>query len=346
MKMALTTTYDYDYINYSKDPKSPVSVYDFHGVNNLEAKLSTLFYFMFLFSVCGNALVLVIIYRFEKLTTVTNILLLNLVASSLIFMSSLPFTGVYLQLSDWTFGNAMCKIVGTVYYLGFYSSVLFLTLMTFDRHLAVVYPLRSLTVRSQSYAAVSCAVVWLVSGLACIRPMILHTTFTYMVNTTYCQEFPVDDNDVINVKLLRNFGFYLQLILFLIFPLVVIIYCYVRIAITVMSSKINEKFKTVRLIFVIVLLFFICWTPYNISMLMHDEATTREEKERTGYALQVTRVMAYTYFCISPIFYTFVGKKFQNHFRQLLVKHFPGLKKYVSVSQLSRTCTKSTQNEL
>ncbi|XP_068438332.1 C-C chemokine receptor type 1-like [Clinocottus analis] len=345
MKMELST-YDYDYFNYSDEPISPVSPYSFDGVNYLGAQLSILFYFMFLFSVFGNGLVLFIIYRFEKLTTVTNILLLNLVVSSLIFMSSLPFTGVYLQLSYWTFGNAMCKIVGTVYYLGFYSSVLFLTLMTFDRHLAVVYPLCSMKLRSRSYAAVSCAVVWLVSGLACIRPMILHTTFTYLDNTTYCQEFPVDDNDVINVKLLRNFGFYLQLILFLIFPLVVIIYCYVRVAITVMSSKINEKFKTVRLIFVIVLLFFICWTPYNIAMLMHDEATTREEKERTGYALEVTRVMAYTYFCISPIFYTFVGKKFQNHFRQLLVKHFPGLKKYVSVSQLSRTCTKSTQNEL
>ncbi|XP_068565558.1 C-C chemokine receptor type 1-like [Cebidichthys violaceus] len=340
------TTYDYDYSNES-DEQTAVPPCRLDRVNYLGAQLSILFYFMFLFSVLGNGLVLLIIHRFEKLTTVTNILLLNLVVSSLIFMSSLPFTGVYLQLSYWVFGKVMCKIVGGVYYLGFYSSVLFLALLTFDRHLAVVYSLGASRLRSQSYAAVSCTVVWLVSGLACIRPMILHTTFKYMENTTYCQEFP-GEIPSINTKLLRNFGFYLQLILFLVFPLVVIIYCYVRIAITVMSSKITTKFKTVRLIFIIVLLFFMCWTPFNIVMLMYDKATTCEGKKNAAYALEVTRIMAYTYFCISPIFYTFVGKKFQNYFRQLLVKHFPGLKKDIAVSQQSRTnmSTKSTRNEL
>lgn len=277
----------------------------------------------------------------------TNILLLNLVVSSLIFMSSLPFLGVYSQLSYWIFGKVMCKIVGTVYYLGFYSSVLFLTLLTFDRHLAVVYSLGAPRMRNQKYAVFSCAVVWLVSGLACIRPMILHTTFVYMGNITYCQDFPGDFNSW-NVKQLRTSGFYLQLILFLIFPLAVIIYCYIRIAITVMSSRIVAKFKTVRLIFFIVLMFFMCWTPFNIVFLMHEKANTSgncQESQKLAYALQVTRIFAYVYFCISPIFYTFVGKKFQNYFRQMLVKRFPGLNKHVSVSQQSRT-TRSTPNEL
>ncbi|XP_022068407.1 C-C chemokine receptor type 3-like [Acanthochromis polyacanthus] len=339
-----TTTFDYDYDNSSAEPVTPCSR---DGDNNLGAQLSVLYYFMFVFSLLGNGLLLVIIHRFEKLTTVTNILLLNLVLSSVIFMSSLPFLGVYMQLSTWIFGKVMCKIVGSVYYLGFYSSVLFLALLTFDRHLAVVYSLRMSHVRNRSYAVISCGVVWLVSGLACIRPMILHTTFVYIDNKTYCDEFPGDLLNI-NVSQLRTSGFYLQLFLFLIFPLVVIIYCYVRIAITVMSSKIVTKFKTVRLIFVIVLLFFICWIPFNVVTLMHDEATSCEEQQKLGYALQMTRNNAYIYFCISPIFYTFVGKKFQNYFRQLLVKRFPSLKRYISVSQYSRTnmSTKSTPNEM
>ncbi|XP_038579009.1 C-C chemokine receptor type 3-like [Micropterus salmoides] len=339
--------YNYDY-NYTDEPSTPVPPCNRDGDNNLGAQLSILYYFMFVFSLFGNGLVLVIIHRFEKLNTVTNILLVNLVVSSLIFMSSLPFMGVYMQLSNWIFGKVMCKIVGSVYYLGFYSSVLFLALLTFDRHLAVVYSLNVSQVRNQKYAVVSCAVVWLVSGLACVKQMILHTTFTYFIdNKTYCHDYPGEISHI-NVRLLRASGFYLQLFLFLIFPLVVIIYCYVRIAITVISSKIVTKFKTVRLIFIIVLLFFICWTPFNIALLMHDEATSCEESQKRGYALHVTRNIAYIYFCISPIFYTFVGKKFQNYFRQLLVKHFPGLKRHVSVSQQSRTnmSTKSTLNEL
>ncbi|XP_051266227.1 C-C chemokine receptor type 3 [Dicentrarchus labrax] len=343
--MMETTTYDYD---YTDDPHTPVAPCNRDSDNQLGAHLSIIFYFMFLFSLFGNGLVLVIIYRFEKLTTVTNILLLNLVVSSLIFMSSLPFVGVYMQLSNWIFGKVMCKIVGSVYYLGFYSSVLFLTLLTFDRHLAVVYSLGSSRLRNQSYAVVSCIVVWLVSGLACIKQMILHTTFVHLIdNKTYCEEYPTELSNI-NVQQLRTSGFYIQLFLFLIFPLAVIVYCYIRIAITVISSRIVTKFKTVRLIFIIVLLFFVCWTPYNIVLLMHDKVTSCASAQKWGYALHVTRNLAYIYFCISPMFYTFVGRKFQSYFRQLLVKRFPRLKKHVSVSQQSATnmSTKTTPNDL
>ncbi|KAK2858583.1 hypothetical protein Q5P01_003203 [Channa striata] len=342
-----TTTFYYDYSEISFQPVYPCSRED---DNYLGAQLSFLYYFMFVFSVIGNGLVLFIIYRFEKLTTVTNILLLNLVFSSLIFMSSLPFWGIYMQLQTWIFGRVMCKLVGSVYYMGFYSSVLFLTLLTFDRHLAVVYSLGASQVRTRRYAVVSCTGVWLVSALACIRPMILQNTFvSYIENKTYCDEYPAN-LDFINVDHLQKSGFYLQLFLFLIFPLVVIIYCYFRIAISVLLSKLVTKFKTVRLIFVIVLLFFLCWIPFNIVVLMDmdSEELSCHEMQRRGYALHVTRIIAYIYFWISPIFYTFVGKKFQDYFRQLLVKRFPELKKHISVSQYSQTdvSTRSTPNEL
>ncbi|KAM4534178.1 C-C chemokine receptor type 3-like [Odontesthes bonariensis] len=340
--METTKTWYYDFGDETDEPVAPCSR---DGDNNLGARLSIVYYFMFVFSLFGNGLVIIIIQRFERLTTVTNILLLNLVFSSMIFMSSLPFTGVYMQLSNWIFGKVMCKIIGSIYYLGFYSSVLFLTLLTFDRHLAVVYSLSTSQVRNRSYAVISCAVVWLVSGLACLRTMLLHNTFEYAKNKILCEEYPGDLNNIDVVKL-KTSGFYLQLFLFLIFPLAVIIYCYVRIVITVISSRIATKFKTVRLIFIIVLLFFICWIPFNVVILLHDKAKTCEEQQKLGYAFQITRNIAYIYFCISPIFYTFVGKKFQNHFRQLLVKRFPGLRQYISVSQFSRTnmSTRSTPN--
>uniref|UniRef100_UPI003AAA4C59 C-C chemokine receptor type 3-like n=1 Tax=Centroberyx gerrardi TaxID=166262 RepID=UPI003AAA4C59 len=307
------------------------------GDNYLGAQLSYLYFLMSLLSLLGNGLVLAIIYRFEKLTTVTNIFLLNLVLSDLIFMCSLPFWGIYL-LSDWIFGKIMCKIVGSTYYLGFYSSVLFLTLLTFDRHLAVVYSLAAPRLRRRSYAVASCAGVWLVSGLACIKPMILYTSYTDYEDIKYCEEDPgYTLNNIIDVPLLKEVGMYLQLFLFFLFPLAVIVYCYIRITITVISSRMVTKFKTVRLIFVIVLLFFVCWTPYNIVLVMHNKASTCEQMQKVGNALHVTRNIAYLYFCISPIFYTFVGKKFQNHFRQLLVKRFPCLKKHVAVSQTSGT---------
>ncbi|KAM4606139.1 C-C chemokine receptor type 3-like [Polymixia lowei] len=349
--MNTTTAVDDSYYSYNAEDYSaePIHVCIRDGDNYLGAQLSGFYFIMFVFSLIGNGLVLAVIYRFEKLTTVTNIFLLNLVVSDLIFMCSLPFWGIYQQLSNWIFGTAMCKIVGSAYFLGFYSSVLFLTLLTFDRHLAVVYSLVAPRLRRRSYAVASCAAVWLVSGLACVKPMILYTAFASNFNNKkFCEEYPGNtlSHTFIDVSFLKAAGMYLQLFLFFLFPLAVIVYCYLRIAATVISSRMVTKFKTVRLIFVIVLLFFVCWTPYNIVLLMHDGASTCEEMQRLGYALQVTRNVAYLYFCISPILYTFVGKKFQNNLRQLLVKRFPCLKEHVAPSQTSRTnlSTRTTPN--
>ncbi|XP_054893169.1 C-C chemokine receptor type 8-like [Poeciliopsis prolifica] len=305
--------------------------------NKVRANLTYIYYFMFVFSVITNLLVLVIIHRFEKLYTVINILLVNLVTSSLILMSSLPFQAVYMQMSTWIFGSAMCKIVFSVYYLGFYSSVFFLTLLTFDRYLAFVHVMPVVHVRSRRNAIISCAVVWVISGLACVQPMILHGVFS-QEDTEHCEEFAHIDG--IDRKMLNRSRFYIQLFIFLILPLAVIIFCYIRIVVTIKKSQSTSKFHAVRVIFMIVVLFFICWIPFNIVELLHykyESDLSCEAKKRLGYALRVTRNMAYIYFCISPIFYTFVGKKFQNHFKQLLVKCFPQLQDHISFNTNNTT---------
>lgn len=256
-----------------------------------------------------------------------------------------------MQLSDWVFGHYMCKIIRSIYHLGYYSSVLFLTLLTFDRHLAVVYSFSSSEIRKRKYAFLSCTVVWVVSSLACISHAVNIVTVEFHdENQTHCLEYPYS----ILYEELYQAIFYIQTFLFSVLPLTLIIYCYVRIAITVMSSRIVRRFKTVRLIFIIVLLFFLCCTPYNIILALnflyeYDDNQSCVQIQNFKYAVYVTRTLAYLYFCISPMFYTFVGRKFQNHFRQMLVKRFPRLRKHISVSlsvSQNNPSTKSTRNDV
>ncbi|XP_035981681.1 C-C chemokine receptor type 3-like [Fundulus heteroclitus] len=333
------TTSGYSYNNTTYEEREPCTR---DGDNSLGSHLSILYYFMFVFSVVTNVLVLVILRRYEKLSTVVNILLVNLVVSSMIFMSSLPFVAVYMQLSYWSFGLVMCKIVFSVHFLGFYSSAFFLTLLMMDRYFAIVHSMPALQGRSRCYAIISCTVVWLISGLACIKPMLLRNTYRHF-GTVYCENTLNLTN--VDTTMLKKYGFYVQIFVFLIFPLVVISFCYVRIIITIRASKTNN-FKAVRVISVIVVLFFICWIPFNIVELLHDGPKDCREAQRLGYALQITRNMAYFYFCISPIFYTFVGKKFQKQFKKLLVKYLPCLGKYISFDLDNRTVLYTAATEL
>ncbi|XP_062338040.1 chemokine (C-C motif) receptor 12a [Osmerus eperlanus] len=306
-------------------------------VNKFGATFMPLFYHInFLLSILGNGLVLCIIYKYEKLNTVTNIFLLNLVFSDILFACSLPFWATYYS-TEWIFGRALCKIVGSMFSIGFYSSILFLTLMTFDRYLAVVHAITAAKSRRKLYACSLSAAVWFISILAGLKELVLYDVRKDHSLGYMCEEMGSSKAVMTKWKL---FGYYQQFLIFFLLPLLMVLYCYIRITVRIMSTRMKEKCRAVKLVFVIIFTFFICWTPYNVVILLRAFHISRDPDicfEALNYALYVTRNVAYFYCCVSPVFYTFVGKKFQSHFRKLVSKRIPCLKTTLLTSQSSRT---------
>lgn len=301
------------------------------AVNEFGAKFIPIFYYVnFALSYLGNGLVLYVIYKYEKLNTVTNIFLLNLVLSNLLFASSLPFWATY-HKSEWIFGPALCKMVSSAYFIGFYSSILFLTLMTFDRYLAVVHAVTAAKSRKKAYAIAASAAVWCISVLASMKELVLQNVWKNQMTGLMCEESGYPKSTMERWRLI---SYYQQFLLFFLLPLFMVMFCYISITVRILSTRMKEKCRTIKLIFVIVFTFFACWTPYNTVILLRaiQISSTGEEEEECSategldYALYVTRNIAYLYCCISPMFYTFVGKKFQSHFRRMMAKHIPCLK--------------------
>lgn len=314
------------------------------SVNQFGARFLPFFYCVnFLLSYLGNGLVLFIIYKFEKLGTVTNIFLLNLILSNILFASSLPFWAVY-HLSEWIFGVALCKLVSSAYLIGFHSSILFLTLMTFDRYLAVVHAVTTAKSRKKGYAIIASVVVWCVSVAASVKELVLRNVSQNPLSGLVCEEGGYESSTMDRWRLV---SYYQQFLLFFLMPLFMVMYCYISITVRILSTRIKEKCRAIKLIFVIIFTFFACWTPYNIVILLEAVAISNageddercSEVESLDYALYVSRSVAYLYSCISPVFYTFVGKKFQSHFRMLLAKKIPCLKRHMSLSSHSTRST-------
>ncbi|KAL6483563.1 hypothetical protein MHYP_G00084350 [Metynnis hypsauchen] len=90
-----------------------------------------------LLSLIGNVLVLVMFRLFENLKSLTNIFILNLALSDLIFTLGLPFWACS-YIWSWTFGDFMCKSVNFISSTGFHSSIVFLMLMSIECYVAVV----------------------------------------------------------------------------------------------------------------------------------------------------------------------------------------------------------------
>lgn len=104
-------------------------------------------------------------------------------------------------------------------------------------------------------------------------------------------------------------------------PSVVMIFCYTCILRRLQrSSQGFQKQRAIRVIIAVVVVFFLCWTPYNIA-LMVDTFHSPSGNDVCGMkasmdkAMMITSSVGYLHCSLNPILYAFVGVKFR---RQLL----------------------------
>ncbi|NWV05252.1 CCR5 protein, partial [Ptilonorhynchus violaceus] len=310
--------------------------------------LPPLYSLVLIFGLIGNMLVVLILVKYKRLKSMTDIYLLNLAISDLLFVFSLPFWAYY-AVHDWIFGDTLCRILSGVYLLGFYSGIFFIILLTLDRYLAIVHAVFALKARTVTYGILTSAVTWVVAGFASVPGVVFHKAQKENSRNTCSSHYP---NDLtINWK----YSCTLKMnILGLIVPMLIMIFSYSQILKTLWRSKNEKKQKAVRLIFLIMIFYFIFWTPFHISSFLHTFqislfTPTCENKGQLEKAIQVTETISMIHCCINPVIYAFVGEKFRKYLYTFFRKHVaPHLcKKCPSLYQeklerVSSTFTQST----
>ncbi|XP_077958881.1 somatostatin receptor type 2 isoform X2 [Gasterosteus aculeatus] len=132
-----------------------------HHQDKTSSVVITLIYFIVCgVGLCGNALVIYVILRYAKMKTVTNIYILNLAVADVLCMMSLPFIALQLALVHWPFGEVLCRVIMTVDSLNQFTSIFCLMVMSIDRYLAVVHPIKSTRWRKPRLAKLINLTVW------------------------------------------------------------------------------------------------------------------------------------------------------------------------------------------
>ena len=138
-------------------------------------------------------------------TSTTDILIANLALADLLFVVfCVPFSAVRFVVSAWPFGLFFCQIYQYGIYVNAYASVYTLVLMSADRYLAVVHPIRSMSWRSPRNACLAAFVVWIVALLS-NAPLIgeIKVLVGMSDNETYCEVAKFyDEEDVSWLSLL------------------------------------------------------------------------------------------------------------------------------------------------
>ncbi|XP_014747001.1 PREDICTED: cholecystokinin receptor type A isoform X2 [Sturnus vulgaris] len=146
-----------------------------------------LYCLIFLLSILGNILVIMVLIRNKRMRTVTNTFLLSLAVSDLMLcLFCMPFTLIPNLLKDFIFGSAVCKTA--TYFMGVSVSVSTFNLVaiSLERYSAICKPLQSRVWQTKSHALRVIAATWCVSFII-MTPYPIYSKlvpFTKYNNTT------------------------------------------------------------------------------------------------------------------------------------------------------------------
>lgn len=241
--------------------------------------------------------------------------MLNLALADVLFVSVLPFKIAYhFSGNDWVFGPQMCRFITAAFYCNMYCSIMLMTSISFDRFLAVVYPMQSLGWRTLTRASLICFIIWLVAITGVIPFLIREQTMEIpKLNITTC-------HDVLRESELH--GYYLHFFsifssVFFVVPFIISTVCYVCIIRCLSSSTIvakqNKKTRALLLCVAVFSVFVICFAPTNVLLLIHYIHFSYDNSlEYLYFAYLLCVCISSISCCIDPFIYYYASSQYQR----------------------------------
>lgn len=262
----------------------------------------------------GNAMVIYVILKYAKMKTATNIYILNLAIADELFMLSVPFLATSAAVRHWPFGSLMCRLVLSVDGINMFTSIFCLTVLSVDRYIAVVHPIKAARYRRPTVAKIVNVCVWGLS-LIVILPIII------FADTVPAQDGAVDCNFLWPEAMWSEaFVVYTFLLGFLL-PVGAICLCYCLMVARMravglkagwLQRRRSEK-KITRMVLLVVAVFVLCWMPFYIVQLV-----SVFHRPPDPMVTQLFVILSYANSGANPILYGFVSDNFRRSFQRIV----------------------------
>ncbi|XP_063806864.1 gastrin/cholecystokinin type B receptor isoform X2 [Pseudophryne corroboree] len=341
-----------------------------------------LYCIIFLLSVFGNTLIIIVLVMNKRLRTITNSFLLSLAVSDIMLsLFCMPFTLIPNIMENFIFGEVICKTAA--YFMGMSVSVSTFNLVAIaiERYSAICNPLKSRVWQTRSHAYKVIAATWILSVVIMIPYLVYNKLVEFNMKAGnrrgyQCRlKWP-------NEEVQQAWYVILLTMLFFIPGVVMIVAyglishelyrgiqfemdldkeakahkngvtaatssstaicdegdgCYIQVnkrrntmemstltpggcskmdraRINSSETKLMAKKRVIRMLIVIVAMFFICWMPIYVANTWKAFDEQSAFDMLSGAPISFIHLLSYTSACVNPIIYCFMNKRFRKAF--------------------------------
>ncbi|XP_049623260.1 probable G-protein coupled receptor 34 [Suncus etruscus] len=296
----------------------------------LSSVLTVFYSVIFIVGLVGNITALYVFLSIHRKRNSIQIYLLNVAIADLLLIFCLPFRIMYhINQNKWTLGVILCKVVGTLFYMNMYISIILLGFISLDRYIKINRSIQQRKVITTRQSIYICGTVWAIAlvGFLTMITLILKKGDH---SSTMCFHYR-DKRDAIGEAI---FNFVLVVMFWLIFLLIIL--SYIKIGKNLLRiSKRRSKFPnsgkyatTARNSFIVLIIFTICFVPYHIFRFVYISSQIKESpcywKETVHKINEVMLVLSSFNSCLDPVMYFLMSSNIRKIMCQLLSRRFQG----------------------
>ncbi len=202
-------------------------------------------------------------------------------------------------------------------------SIFTLTAMSIDRYISIQHPVTAHRVTSPGQAIIIIVMTWFVSSIFMGPFLYIRQIDTLEMPQLQVMEFCIEEWPQDYDR--QAFGVFLLFMVYII-PGVTLAVCYAHIGRTLCTNDITRESsdsstkrlfsrkRAARMLIILVIVFMICWLPYNITSLSVDIG---EESEPVRL-LPFTLWLGHAHSAVNPVMYWLLNRRFRDRVRGLI----------------------------